>query len=180
MSDADLGGHSSSSLEFVPADHLNPSHVRFAGNVSIELPEDRPKLRAAGYVGWRTKDRKRNVFGKGLWNLDQYRYIAMRIKSDGRKYYINMQADGIEPTDLHQHRVYVRKPGNWETIVIGLDDFVRTNNGALSEPQSEMLKQKIRSIGLSLTDRLPGPYRLLIERIWATNQPEPYTHLDPE
>ncbi|OAX82241.1 hypothetical protein ACJ72_03404 [Emergomyces africanus] len=32
-----------------------------------------------------------------------------------------------------------------------------------------MLRQRIKSIGIGLTDRVPGPYDLRIHRIWATN-----------
>ncbi|EER38674.1 conserved hypothetical protein [Histoplasma capsulatum H143] len=32
-----------------------------------------------------------------------------------------------------------------------------------------MVRQRIKSIGLGLTDRVQGPYDLRIHRIWATN-----------
>lgn len=170
MADSDMGGYSSSNLEFHPAlDTKEPSHVRFFGSISTDLPPDRPNLRTAGYAGFRTKDRKRTVFGKGLLDLDQYKYLALRLKSDGRSYFVNIQTDGIEPTDLHQHRLYAKRPGEWETILIDLDAFVRTNHGRIIEPQSEILKQKMNSFGFSLTDRVPGPFELRIHNIWATN-----------
>jgi NADH dehydrogenase [ubiquinone] 1 alpha subcomplex assembly factor 1 len=37
------------------------------------------------------------------------------------------------------------------------------------EPQREMLTQKVRTIGIGLIDRQPGPYDLSISRMWATN-----------
>lgn len=37
------------------------------------------------------------------------------------------------------------------------------------EPQTELLRQKVRTVGISLIDRVPGPFELCIERIWATN-----------
>ena len=39
------------------------------------------------------------------------------------------------------------------------------------EPQKEMLRQKVRSVGLGLTDRVPGPFELRIADIYATNRP---------
>lgn len=39
------------------------------------------------------------------------------------------------------------------------------------EPQREMLRQKVRSIGIGLTDRVPGPFELRVADMWATNQP---------
>jgi len=170
MADSDMGGYSSSNLEFVLAsDTHEESHARFFGSISTDLPPDRPNLRTAGYAGFRTKDRKRTVFGKGLLDLDQYKYLALRIKSDGRKYFVNIQTDGIEPTDLHQHRLYANRPGEWETVLIDFNAFVRTNHGRIIEPQSEILKQKMNSFGFSLTDRIPGTFDLRIQKIWATN-----------
>lgn len=93
----------------------------------------------------------------------------MRIKSDGRKYFVNVQTESIVPTDLHQHRLYARRPGEWETVLIKWNEFVRTNHGVVVEPQAEMLRQKVRTVGIGLIDRVPGPYELCIERIWATN-----------
>lgn len=93
----------------------------------------------------------------------------MRIKSDGRKYFVNLQTESIVPTDIHQHRLYARRPGEWETVLIKWNDFVRTNHGVVVEPQAEMLRQKLRTVGIGLIDRVPGPYELFIERIWATN-----------
>jgi NADH dehydrogenase [ubiquinone] 1 alpha subcomplex assembly factor 1 len=37
------------------------------------------------------------------------------------------------------------------------------------EPQSSMIRQRVKSIGIGLTDRVEGPYELLIHRMWATN-----------
>lgn len=110
------------------------------------------------------------MFGKSLWDVDGYRFLAMRIKSDGRKYKVNVQTESIEPTDLHQHRLYTQKPGEWETLLIKWDDFVRTNAGIIVEPQSSMLKEQVRTIGVGLTDRRPGEFSFRISRIWATNE----------
>ncbi|KAF2674966.1 CIA30-domain-containing protein, partial [Microthyrium microscopicum] len=169
MSDSDMGGYSSSNIEFVQPDDSEPGHLRFFGSVSTELPAERPNLKGAGYVGFRTKDPKRNAFGKGFWDIDQYTFLAIRLKSDGRKYLVNLQSDGIEPTDLHQHRIYAKRPGEWETLLIDWSEFVRTNHGLIAEPQSELLRQKVTSIGFSLVDRIPGPFDLRVQRMWATN-----------
>ena len=53
-------------------------------------------------------------------------------------------------------------------MLIELSSFVRTNHGEVVEPQSEMMRQKVRSVGLSLTDRLPGPFDIAINRIWTS------------
>ena len=144
-------------------------HIRFHGSISIELPTNNARIQRSGYAAWRTKDRSPTIFGRSIWDIDPYKYLALRIKSDGRKYFVNVQTESIVPTDLHQHRLYARRPGEWETVLINWNDFVRTNHGVVVEPQSEMLRQKVRTVGIGLIDRVPGPYDLSIEKIWATN-----------
>jgi NADH dehydrogenase [ubiquinone] 1 alpha subcomplex assembly factor 1 len=169
MSDADLGAFSTANLNYVPATDSEPAHAHFHGNISIALPPHNPEVVRTGYAGWRTLDRKPTLFGRSLWDISQYRALALRIKSDGRKYFVNLQTDSIVPTDLHQHRLFAKKPGEWETVLIQISSFVRTNHGMVVEPQSEMLTQSVKSVGISLIDRIPKPYDLRIARVWATN-----------
>lgn len=177
MSDADQGGFTVANLDYIPPTTQPTSsrrenkngHIKFHGSISIELPGDKPLVQRTGYAAWRTKDRGSTLFGKGTWDIDPYAFLALRIKSDGRKYFVNLQTESIVPTDIHQHRLYARRPGEWETIIIKWHEFVRTNHGVVVEPQQELLKQKVRSVGIGLIDRVPGPFELCIERIWATN-----------
>lgn len=189
MSDVEIGGHSTSHLEWVPSASPTPSsastplrsrlarppvqapqgYARLHGVISTELPKDRPDIKRTGYAAFRTKDRGRTVFGQGVWDIDPYTYLALRVRTDGRAYFVNVQTDSLVPTDLHQHRLFTKKPGEWETVLIRWNDFVRTNFGFVVEPQTELLRQKVKSIGIGLTDRIPGPFELCIERIWATN-----------
>lgn len=170
MSDADIGGYSEIDLDFEPGSADEPPHARFHGSISIQLPQNNPHVTRTGFAGWRTYDRPSTLFGKSLFDLDPYKYLALRVKSDGRKYFVNVQTESVVPTDLHQHRLYARKPGDWETVLIKMSEFVRTNHGIPVEPQKEMMRQRVRSVGISLTDRVPGPYELCIQKIWATNE----------
>jgi len=180
MSDADMGGFSRAHLDFIPPVTSSSSiplpssenkngYAKFHGNISIELPPNKPHIQRSGYAAWRTKDRSFTIFGKSLWDIDPYAFLALRIKSDGRKYFVNIQTESIVPTDLHQHRLYARRPGEWETVLIKWNEFVRTNHGVVVEPQTELLRQKVRTVGIGLIDRVPGPFELCIERIWASN-----------
>ncbi|KAI1245734.1 hypothetical protein MGN70_012627 [Eutypa lata] len=196
MSDADIGGYSTASLDWVPPSSSSPSssssspspspspttsepaHARFHGAISTALPPNRPDVQRSGYAGFRTRDRPPTVFGRSLWDIDMYTYLALRVRwTDERSYLINVQTESVEPTDLHQHRLFARRPGEWETVLVRWNDFVRTNHGFVVEPQTEMLRRRVRSIGVGLTDRVPGPFELCIARVWATNDAsEGYSH----
>ena len=168
-SDADLNGFSQSALDHVPTTSSEPAHARFHGKISTDLPHNRPQIQRTGYAMWRNKDRAPTIFGKSLWDVDPYKYLALQVKSDGRKYFVNVQTESIVHTDIHQHRLYAQRPGEWETILIKWDEFVRTNHGEVVEPQTEILTQKVRTVGIGLTDRVPGPFDLAINKVWATN-----------
>lgn len=182
MSDDLIGGSSTSKFEHVPSTTSAslPSYARFSGSISTALPADRPTILRTGYAAFRTPDQGATLFGRSLWDIDPYTYIALRIKSDGRSYFVNLQTEGVEPTDLHQHRLFAKRPGQWETVLIKWNDFVRTNYGFVVEPQTELLRQKVRSVGIGLTDRVEGPFELCIERIWATNKAEEAATNPPE
>lgn len=177
-----FGGYSEASLTFVPAvgstaegaaeggeDRGEPAHALFKGNIDTTLPPNKPEVQRSGFAAWRTRDRGMSLFGKLLYDIDPYSFLALRIKSDGRKYFVNIQTESIVPTDLHQHLLPCFQPGQWETVIIPFHAFVRTNHGMVVEPQSEMLRQKVRSIGIGLTDRVPGPFELRIAELYATN-----------
>lgn len=153
----------------MPAAATEPAHAYFHGTISTKLPQNRPEVQRTGFAAWRTLDRPPTLFGRSLWDIDPYTYLALRIKSDGRKYFVNVQTESIVPTDIHQHRLYAKRPGEWETVLIKWHEFVRTNHGAVVEPQTEMLTQKVRTVGIGLIDRIPGEYHLRIQSMWATN-----------
>ncbi|KAK6429929.1 hypothetical protein LTR95_013920 [Oleoguttula sp. CCFEE 5521] len=183
MSDNDMGGFSKASLAWNDAhigsggqdsilkgnDGDQPAHALFKGSISNELPPNKPSIQRSGYAAFRTRDRGVSLFGKLLWDIDPYSFLSLRINSDGRKYFINIQTESIVPTDLHQHLLPSFTPGQWETVTIPFSAFVRTNYGLVVEPQKEMLRQKVRSVGVGLIDRVPGPFELRVAGLWATN-----------
>ncbi|ETN43361.1 uncharacterized protein HMPREF1541_02520 [Cyphellophora europaea CBS 101466] len=182
MTDKQVGGISTAEVQHVPANVSTnphtPAHMLFQGNISTKLPENRLDVLRTGYAAWRNQDLGNTLFGELFWNVDSYMYLALRVKSDGRKYFVNIQTDSIVDTDIHQHRLYTKHhagaegpsdPGRWETVLVKLHEFVRTNHGLVTEPQSEMLRQKVKTVGIGLTDRTPGPFKLGIAGIWATN-----------
>ena len=193
MYDKDIGGFSRASFSYVSgkahqesrketgiignegdgtgeiAEAEEPAHALFKGTISTELPPNKPDIQRSGYAAWRTRDRGRSLFGKLLWDIDPYSYLALRIKSDGRKYFVNIQTESIVTTDLHQHLLPTYAPGQWETVIIPFSAFVRTNYGMVVEPQKEMMRQKVRSVGIGLTDRVHGPFELRVADVYATN-----------
>ncbi|KAJ5715748.1 uncharacterized protein N7483_012929 [Penicillium malachiteum] len=192
FADRAVGGFSTASLDYEPADPSSndPAHIRFHGSISTKLP-DNWRVERTGYAAFRNKDRGLWLFGRLFWDVDPYAYLALRIKSDGRRYTVNIQTDSLVETDIHQHRLYTRHhrvqdgaattdqalyanattsgTTGWETVFLPFNSFVRTNHGFVIEPQTSIIRQRVKSIGIGLTDRIEGPYDLRIHKIWATN-----------
>lgn len=79
----------------------------------------------------------------------------------GPKYFVNIQTDGPVTSDLFQHRLWLDfAAGNqWQTIVVPLNRFLLLNMGSLSAHQVVMMRQAIRTVGISCTldtPRLPA------------------------
>lgn len=174
MCDQEFGGYSTSMSEYVPKG-ASSGYMRWHGTISDELPKDRFKVKRSGFAAFRTADQKLSAFGYGRWDVDPWNYLALRVKSDGRSYYVNVMAESIVPQDVFQHRLFAKRPGEWETVLISWRDFMRTNHGMVIEPQIQLIKQSVLTVGVSLIDRKPGPFELCVEKIWATNDVADHT-----
>lgn len=172
-SDEDLGGFSTVGLDLVD-DGKEPPFARFHGDLSLDIPEDRPDIVRLGYAMFRTKDLPRKFMGFGSQDFhdwSQFSQVALRVRGDYRKYFINIQSDTPYPTDLYQHRLYLKTPGEWETVTVNLANFVLTNGGVIQH-QQRLETDLIRSIGIGLIDGQYGPYQLDIDWIRVQNSNE--------
>ncbi|KAF8981950.1 hypothetical protein BGZ46_002050 [Entomortierella lignicola] len=161
--DKDIGGFSEAHLEIT-----KNGTGRFYGQLSLDLPENE-SVEKSGYAGIRTKTRPGSIFGTPVWDTSLFEYLSLRVKGDERKYFVNLQTDGVVPTDLYQHRLFLKTPGEWETILIPFKDFILTNQGFIQEDQIEMFRERVKNVGVSIIDRKSGPFELEIDSISAVN-----------
>ncbi|EGW34672.1 uncharacterized protein SPAPADRAFT_57722 [Spathaspora passalidarum NRRL Y-27907] len=158
-SDKELGGFSTVNFEIDPEEKVGHFH----GYLSLDLPKDNPEIHRSGYAMFRTMELPESWFsGKQYWDWSQYSSLVMRVKGDRRKYLVNLQANTPLVTDLFQHRLFLNHPGQWETVVIPLDDFVMTNWGIIQDG-SEINKSEIKTFGIGLLDKQYGPYSLKVD-----------------
>ncbi|KAG0263423.1 hypothetical protein BG011_008830 [Mortierella polycephala] len=173
--DKDIGGFSEAHLDITKNDT-----GRFYGHLSLDLPENE-SVQRSGYAGIRTKTRPSTVFGTPVWDTSLFEYLSLKVKGDERKYFVNLQTDGVLPTDLYQHRLFLKTPGEWETVLIPFKDFILTNQGFIQEDQIEIFREKVKNVGVSIIDRTSGPFELEIESISAVNTgPDPNANQDDD
>lgn len=160
-SDKEMGGFSEANFTIDPDSKAG----HFYGNLNLDLPKDNPEITRSGYAMFRTKDQKESWFsGDSYWDWTEYSLLVLRVKGDRRKYLVNIQANTPLITDLFQHRLFLHHPGEWETVVIPLNDFVMTNWGVIQDG-SELNKSEVKTVGVGLLDKQYGPFNLKIDWI---------------
>ncbi|KAI0312056.1 complex I intermediate-associated protein CIA30 [Amylostereum chailletii] len=187
--DADVGGTSTVNLDFEGDPAINepigkPGSGKFWGMMRLGVrPELKGKVRG-GYAGFRNKasltvQLRPTLFGDLTNNVSHHDYLALRLRAGGHprtrnSYFVNLQTDGPIRSDLWQHRLYfARKDGGWEDVFIPFSAFVLTNTGEIASDQITMMRERIRSIGISLlggNSGVEGPYELGIDEIRAVNE----------
>ncbi|KAJ2652343.1 hypothetical protein IWW40_001198 [Coemansia sp. RSA 1250] len=162
-SDRDIGGFSDTWLDITRA-----GHARFHGYLSQKLPED-TRFKRSGYAMVRTRDPQMTLLSTDYWDSSLYRYLAVRVKADRRKYFVNLKSDALVPTDIYQHLLPIRTPGQWETVVIPFNMFTLTSNSVIVASQPRMSSTKMETVGFSISDRQNGPFCLEFAWIKAFN-----------
>ncbi|OAX43115.1 complex I intermediate-associated protein CIA30 [Rhizopogon vinicolor AM-OR11-026] len=181
--DADIGGTSTVHLELDTSPERNkggesPATGRFWGDMRLQVkPELQGRIRG-GYAGFRSKPRP-TLFGEMVDDVSNHQFLAMRLRLGGdprmrNSYFVNLQTDGPITTDLWQHRLYFqRNDGGWEDVFIPFENFILTNTGELVQHQIEMMRERIRTVGISLlggNSGVSGSYDLGIDSIRAVNE----------
>ncbi|KAH7912337.1 complex I intermediate-associated protein CIA30 [Hygrophoropsis aurantiaca] len=181
--DADIGGTSTVHLDLDESLERNKGSGsnatgRFRGEMSLAVrPELQGRIRG-GYAGFRSKVRP-TLFGEMTDDVSNHQFLALRLRLGGdprtrNSYFVNLQTDGPITTDLWQHRLYFqRTDGGWEDVFVPFENFVLTNTGELVHQQIIMLRERIRTIGISLlggNSGISGPYDLGIDSIRAVNE----------
>jgi NADH dehydrogenase [ubiquinone] 1 alpha subcomplex assembly factor 1 len=115
----------------------------------------------------------------GRMDVSNHRFLALRVRAAGHprtrgSYFVNVQTEGPTNDDLWQHRLYfTRDDGGWEDVFIPFDGFVMTKAGTINTQSVSMLRERLRSIGVSLlggNSGIEGPYELGIDEIRAVNE----------
>ncbi|CAK7895006.1 hypothetical protein CAAN1_10S02982 [[Candida] anglica] len=172
--DSELGGFSTVNFDIDPVDQSGHFH----GYLNLDLPKDRPDITRSGYAMFRTRDQVESwLSGDSYWDWSHFSSLVMRVKGDRRKYLVNIQANTPLVTDLFQHRLFLNHPGEWETVVIPLNDFVMTNWGVIQDG-CEINKSEIKTIGVGLLDKQYGPYSLNVDwiKVMTGAEVEKVTH----
>ncbi|KAH9974826.1 complex I intermediate-associated protein 30-domain-containing protein [Russula compacta] len=152
--------------------------ARFHGEMRLAVRPSYENSIRGGYAGFRNKFRP-TLFGELTDDVSNHRFLALHVRVAGHprthgSYFVNVQTEGPTNDDLWQHRLYfTRDDGGWEDIFIPFDGFVMTKAGTINTQPVTMLRERVRSVGISLlggNSGVEGAYELGIDEIRAVNE----------
>jgi len=144
VNDSVMGGISTSGFR-----QTENGTLFFQGQLSLE--------NNGGFVSLR--NRQRNL------NLNNVAGFVVRARGDGRAYYLDLR-ERRQMTAGSFRASFSTKDGEWTETYIPASDFVRQSFGR-PYPNTPLRPQNISSLGFSLSDKNPGPFRLEIDYVKA-------------
>jgi len=138
------------------------------GELSTRVPND-GRTDNAGYVNIGSRNQRRS-FGrlKILQHWMNYTHLTMKIRGDGRKYWINLKC--WREYDMHwddrfHYPLHTRGGPYWQDVKIPFSKFFLGHKGTIQDRQEPPNLDIMQSISFTLKDRITGPFQLEIKDI---------------
>ena len=123
--------------------------LEFSGTLSLE--------NRGGFTSIRTRPADLNLSG--------YDRLALRLKGDGRTYYVNLMTSSRSAAS---YRLAIKtKKNSWQEVRVDMKDFRYTSYGRIREGAAPLNAKDVVSMGITLADKKAGPFRLEIDWIKA-------------
>lgn len=126
--------------------------LAFTGTISLE--------NNGGFASIRTKPADLSLTG--------FDTIALRVKGDGRMYWVDLRSTSIFPAASYRARMETIKD-EWCEVRIPLKTFEFSAFGKPLRWAGEIDAGAVQSVGLTLYDQKDGPFKLEVEWIRAEN-----------
>jgi uncharacterized surface protein with fasciclin (FAS1) repeats len=117
--------------------------LEFSGKISLE--------NQGGFASIRTRSAD--------LGLDGYDTIALRVKGDGRTYYLDLRTSTLFAAASYRAPLKTQKD-TWQEIRIPLKDFEYAAFGTRIPTPETLRANKVQSVGFTLADKQAGPFRL--------------------
>lgn len=122
----------------------------FCGELSLE--------RGGGFASVRRR--------MGVVDLSSYDAVELRVRGDGKRYKLNLRVSESIDSVVYQ-AAFDTQAGAWMTAKLPLSEFAPRFRG---RPASGALdRAHVSSLGLLISDRQVGPFRLEVSSIAATS-----------
>jgi len=122
----------------------------FSGNLSLE--------NRGGFASIRTRPAD--------LELDGYDTIVLRVKGDGRTYYVNLRNSSGRGAGSYRAPLKTLK-NTWQEARIAMKEFEYTAFGRRVGGVGALKANEVQSVGFTLADKNAGPFRLEVSSIRA-------------
>ncbi|MEN9575489.1 MAG: hypothetical protein RL514_3344 [Verrucomicrobiota bacterium] len=138
VNDDVMGGVSTSQFQL-----LTNGGAIFSGVVSLE--------NNGGFASVRSSPVRENLNGTDA--------LVLRVRGDGRRYKFTVRTEaGFNA--LNYQAEFTTKRGEWEEHRLAFKDFMPTFRGRVLTDVPPLIPSKITSVGLLISDKQAGPFRL--------------------
>ncbi len=127
--------------------------LEFRGTVSLE--------NNGGFASVRSRP--------GEHDLTGFEGLMLRVRGDGQRYSCNLRTDFALAGGSYQARFDTRE-GVWEQIPLRFEDFEARSYGRLVPNAPPLDLKRIRSLGLTISDKQAGPFALQVDWIGALKE----------
>lgn len=125
---------------------------RFAGDLSLTVTGTR--MVRSGYAAVMASD------ARSRWDCEEFDAFALRVRTDGRVYVLNVAADGMLQDNLLWQAAIRTPPGRWTHVVVPFSRFVLTSHGRVLDAggRSPTAFRYLLRLGVLMCERREGPF----------------------
>ena len=125
--------------------------MEFSGRLSLE--------NNGGFASVRTKPTNFNIHAGDT--------LVVRLKGDGREYVLNIYTKSRRMAFSYRAPLPTTKD-EWTEVAVPLDEFIPTAFGNRVQGMGPVEPDQISSLGLMLSDKKPGPFKLEVDWVKIT------------
>lgn len=100
------------------------------------------------------------------YDLSAHAELELRVRTDGRRYKINLRTD-VRSNGILYTAIIQARAGDWQTVRLPFEDFRPTFRGRASPEAAPLDLSGVTSLGLMISDRQSGPFCLELATIGA-------------
>ncbi|KAI6175210.1 CIA30 domain-containing protein [Aphelenchoides fujianensis] len=161
--DADWGeGYSKCELK-----RTENNSALFSGFIDSRLIKD-GRIERAGWASMKTHDRAAFNRKRYLFHWTNYNHLMIKCRGDGRSYKVMLYTPhyvDLSWGDTYSFHLHTHGGPYWQYERIPFSRFIHTVGGRVQDRQRKLMANEISNIGITLMDRIDGPFRLEVEFI---------------
>ncbi|KAK9409716.1 complex I intermediate-associated protein 30 mitochondrial [Crotalus adamanteus] len=145
----------------------NKQYAVLSGNLNTTVPRD-GVTKYSGYCAMVSKPEMLAFHRTKLHDWSNFNSLCLRVRGDGRPWMLNINPSKYDPTsvkDAYNYFIFPRGGPYWEEIEVPFSKFFFTSHGRIQDGQYEMWSDRISTLGLTLADKVDGPFQLDIDFI---------------